>query len=207
MFGSMIQGLTLGLVLALMAGPVFFLIVNTSIKKGFKPAAYMAAGVVLSDLFFIVLILAGTSRMGNMDTYNYPAGLTGGVLLIVFGLISIFRKPENPSSVKLPDDSRTLLIDTGKGFMMNTLNPFVLIFWIGVIGAMQTGETSWQDNLAFFSAVLVTVFSTDLLKAYLASHLKRILNQKTLTVLNRIAGTGLILFGFQLLYKVLIMKM
>jgi threonine/homoserine/homoserine lactone efflux protein len=97
-----------------------------------------------------------------------------------------------------------MLIDTGKGFMMNTLNPFVLIFWLGlgVAGALHNGAIrSSREQALFFSMVIITVFGTDLLKAFLASRLKKLLTAQFLLWLNRISGIGLILFGIRLISK------
>lgn len=203
MISSIIQGISLGLVLALMIGPVFFMLLNTSIKKGFKPAAYLAAGVALSDVIFIAIAVFGSSRIAAFSNHEKIIGWIGGLLLIAFGLISIF-KPARVSSeaLELPDDSKSLLIDTAKGFMMNSLNPFVLIFWLGVTGALHSGQINEGFNqLLFFSAVILTVFGTDLLKAFLASRLKKLLTSFFLLWLNRISGLGLIAFGIKLLVE------
>jgi threonine/homoserine/homoserine lactone efflux protein len=204
MISSILQGISLGLVLSMMIGPVFFMILHTSIKKGFRPAAYLAAGVALSDVLFIFIAVLGSERLNNFTEHNKIIGWTGGLLLIMFGLFTVFKKARVAASdaFELPDDSKTLLIDTGKGFMMNCLNPFVLIFWIGVAGALQTGRISEDsDKTVFFTAVICTVFSTDLLKAYLASRLKKLLTGEFLLWLNRIAGAGLVFFGIRLLVK------
>lgn len=184
-----------------MIGPVFFMLLNTSIKKGFKPAAYLAAGVALSDIVFISVASFGSSRIETISGQDLLIGYAGGILLIIFGLVTIFKKARVSSeALELPDDSKTLLIDTLKGFMMNTLNPFVLIFWLGVAGALHTGSiTSKFDQVVFFSTVIVTVFSTDLLKAFLATRLKKLLTARLLLWLNRISGFGLIIFGIRLL--------
>jgi threonine/homoserine/homoserine lactone efflux protein len=203
MISAVLQGLSLGLVLAMMIGPVFFMLLNTSIKKGFKPAAYLAAGVALSDLLFILIAQFGSSHAGTIGSHDKIIGWGGGILLVIFGLISIFKKAEvSAEALELPDDSKTLLIDTGKGFMMNTLNPFVLIFWLGVAGALHNGAIkSSREQALFFTMVIITVFGTDLLKAFLASRLKKLLTAQFLLWLNRISGIGLILFGIRLISK------
>jgi threonine/homoserine/homoserine lactone efflux protein len=204
MFASIVQGISLGLVLALMIGPVFFLILQTSLKKGFKPAAYLAAGVLISDGCFICIAVFGSSKLHHIQKFDIISAYVGGLLLIVFGIMSAFKRPHmKTDGIDLPDDSKTMLIDTAKGFMMNTLNPFVLIFWLGVVSAIHTGKIGGgRDQLVFFSFVLITVFTTDMLKAYLASRLKAVLTDHFLLWLNRISGIGLILFGIRLIYTI-----
>ena len=112
MINIIIHGVSLGLLLSIMIGPVFFLLLNTSIKKGFKPAAYLAAGVALSDMMFIIIAYYGSTLIGTVNKSNSKIGWIGGLLLITFGLISIFKKTSAQSeNIKLPDDSRTLFIE------------------------------------------------------------------------------------------------
>ena len=103
MLEAVLSGISLGLVLALLVGPVFFMLIDTSINLGF------------------------------MKSYQTEIGIAGGILLVIFGLVNIFKKPHLKSTdIDLPDNSKSPLVDIVKGFMMNALNPFVLIFWIGV---------------------------------------------------------------------------
>ena len=57
MIGPFLSGAILGLVLAMMIGPVFFMIVNTSLKQGFIPAALLAIGIMLANLTLLPALL------------------------------------------------------------------------------------------------------------------------------------------------------
>jgi threonine/homoserine/homoserine lactone efflux protein len=197
-----IAGISLGLVLAMLIGPVFFILLNTSLKKGFVPAAYLALGVMLSDALFITIAYFGSAFIVTLQARKEWIGIGGGLLLIVFGLVNLFKRPaKSDENMELPDDSKTLWIDTGKGFMMNTLNPFVLLFWMGVAGTLAVKDHYTTSHaIAFFLATLSTIFSTDLLKAWLAVQLKSVISDHFLLWLNRLSGIGLIIFGLRMLY-------
>jgi threonine/homoserine/homoserine lactone efflux protein len=49
---SLLEGIELGLLLSMMIGPVFFALITTSMDQGFKQAAILAFGVLLSDLVY-----------------------------------------------------------------------------------------------------------------------------------------------------------
>jgi threonine/homoserine/homoserine lactone efflux protein len=203
MLEPILAGVTLGLVLAMLIGPVFFMLLNTSLKKGFKPAAYLAVGVMLSDAVYISIVYFGSKSIVLIQSNKAWIGIIGGVVLILFGIVTAIKKPViQASSMELPDDSKTLLIDTGKGFMMNMLNPFVLLFWLGVAGTL-TAKDHYTPALTFvfFTATLSTILGTDLLKAWLATRLKKIITPALLLWLNRISGLGLVLFGCKMLYN------
>ena len=205
MFESILSGITLGLLLAILLGPVFFMLLNTSIKKGFVPAAYLAFGVMLSDAFFILISYYGSSFVGLFNNHKDWVGLGGGVILIVFGIVNILKKKiETDQDPELPDDSKSLWIDTGKGFIMNSMNPFVLVFWVGVSGTIVAKDHFTPAlTMIFFISTLCTVLFTDLLKAWLASRLKNFIKQSFLLWINRLSGVGLILFGCKMILSIL----
>ena len=90
MLEAIISGILLGSVLALLVGPVFFMIINTSIKKGFLPASMLAVGVLLSDALFVVLTYFGSTFLIYLKTYDYAVGFSGGLLITVFGIFTFF---------------------------------------------------------------------------------------------------------------------
>ncbi len=205
---AIVSGMVLGVVLAFLIGPVFFLLLDTSIKKGFKVAAYLALGVMLSDAFFILITYFSSSAIQLMQDYKTEIGIGGGVLLIIFGVLNFIKKPHiKATELDLADDRPSLWIDTSKGFMMNLLNPFTLLFWIGVSGGVAVKfQSSDMHTVIFYSVVLATVLATDLLKAWLAAKLKRFLKPGVLVMVNKISGIGLVLFGCRLVYMILLEK-
>jgi threonine/homoserine/homoserine lactone efflux protein len=208
MIEAITTGVLLGCVLSLLIGPVFFMLLNTSIRKGFVPAAYLAVGVMLSDAFLVMIAYFGSTTLKLLQNHQNWVGLAGGIVLMIFGMVNILKKPVVVAQdLELPDDSKSLLIDTGKGFMMNILNPFVLLFWLGVSGTVATKEhASLSYSLFFFGSALVTILTTDLLKAWLASSLKNIIRPNFLLWLNRISGAGLIIYGCIMLVRLFYLR-
>lgn len=205
MIEAVLSGISLGLVLALLVGPVFFMLIDTSIKKGLVKAVFLALGVVLSDAFFVSLTYFSSAALGFMNHYQVEIGIAGGSLLIIFGFANFFKKPHvKAADVDLPDDSGSYLVDVTKGFMMNALNPFVLIFWMGVAGVVNANSSFTEAHIVtFYFFALLTVFSTDFIKAWLAARLHSFLKPGLMHTINRVSGAGLVLFGLRLLYKIL----
>ena len=83
------------LLLTFSFGPAFFALINTGIKFGYRTGAFLATGVVMSDLFLSVLVcLLVHFGMANLlhspETQTFFA-IIGGVILIVFGAF-FFKK-------------------------------------------------------------------------------------------------------------------
>ena len=57
MIEIVLTALGLGLFLSFSFGPVFFELINTSLRKGFKAAFLMETGVLFSDLVYLFLAL------------------------------------------------------------------------------------------------------------------------------------------------------
>jgi len=202
MLTIIIKGIGLGMALAFLLGPVFFLLLQTSIKKGWLPAVFTALGVSVSDAVYVILTYAGLAQYsGNLYLIKIM-GTLGGLLLIGFGLYSLFKKVQVVMTQDLALSRKDRLKYFLKGFTVNFINPAVLFFWIGAV-SMTSLELKYntQDVAIFFGSTVATVFVTDLVKIYLADKLSLWLNDRILLWLNRISGIALLLFGMKLLLE------
>ena len=190
-----LNGLGFGLILILSLGPGFFLLVQTSIEKGFKKAAFIALGIFLADVLFVVLIMKGVTSFLEQPSVKFGAGIIGAVLLILFGLFSFFKKPmlSSTGNKPTPDSNYKSFIT---GLLFNLFNPSAIVFWLSLVSIVQInfGYSGNQKGL-FFSGVLTAILSTDLTKSFLAGKLKRFLTIKAVGLLNKIVGVILVGFG------------
>ncbi|MBG0781395.1 MAG: LysE family transporter [Bacteroidales bacterium] len=207
------EGIILGLTLATFFGfgPAFFALVQTSIHRGFGPAVLLAIGIFFNDVLMVVLCLMGAVQIVTAPSNYLWFGISSGVILIIFGLVTFSRKVSEPNEnseedMKLPVKVKGPRWFTyiAKGFFMNIVNPFVWIFWVGVVVGISARMGGDETRLtSFFSGTLITVLLCDLLKAYGAYSIKRFFTQKMIGLLNKIAGIGLIIFGLFLIGKVI----
>lgn len=197
-----LKGIVSGLVLALMVGPVFFTIIQTSIERGFKNGVWVAVGVSVSDAFYILLSYLGLSQLVEDERLKVYLTYGGGIMLLIFGFYYLFVK-----SKKLLDSEtehikvRSPLRLMAKGFIINGFTPMMLIFWIGTVSVATTdlGYTTPKEVALFFSGIVVTVFTTDVIKAKLADHLRHLLTRRFIRILNIILGIVLLIFGCRLM--------
>ena len=201
-----IQAIFLGLTLSILVGPVFFALIQTSIRRGFKAGIYFAVGIFLSDLTCIILINLGVSQLVSNPKYSTGIGVGGGILLMLFGLYEIIHKEKkrvqsDEVDASQPQEQR-LFTNMIKAYFMNILTPSVFFFWI--FWAAQVNAKYGSDLkrvMLFFLITLLTVLAIDTFKVYLANQLKKIMTDKVLLLVRRIAGVVLIIFGLYLLLK------
>lgn len=198
------NGILFGLLLTIFIGPVFFALIQTSIHKGFFPGVLMAVGISLSDLLYITITYLGISKLINNEAVNVWMGLGGGIIMIAFGISSILKPVVHQSVVRSEGDNTNVFKPILKGFLLNGVNPSVLIFWLG-IGSMATVNYRYspQEAVLFFAAIISTVFITDVIKTFIAQRLRKVLTLKLMKIMNRLVGAGLIAFGIRLFYYAL----
>lgn len=197
------NGILFGLLLTIFIGPVFFALIQTSIEKGFYAGLYMAFGIAISDTIYMSLTYFGFSKLFNSNDVNLGLGIVGGIIMIAFGISSFFKRIKPVALEENVSGNVVFSKQIVKGFVLNGINPSVLLFWIGVASmATVNDHYSGNDALVFFAAIIGTVFLTDVLKAYIAHRLKNLLNSSLILILNKVVGVGLILFGIRLFYFV-----
>lgn len=196
------NGVLHGLLLALLIGPVFFALIQTSIEKGFPSGAGMALGIALSDALYIVIASMGVAVLADNQDFQMWLGWIGGLIMLIFGFVNLLKKVQgNREQQQREEPSANLFRQFIKGFVLNGINPFVLLFWIGIASmvALQY-QYPRQEKLLFFAAIVLTVLLLDFTKAYAANRLRKILSSRFMSWMNRIVGIVLILFSFQLFY-------
>lgn len=198
MLQAVFQGVLLGLLLSVLIGPVFFLLIQTSIAKGFRSALYLNIGVFSSDFICVVLAHFFASLIANKIKDHMSVYLIGALALILFGLYKLFDKKKAEQLSEVKETAPHLLIL--KGFFLNIINPSLVMFWIGAsTWAISAFETNTLITIYFTSALLV-IATVDLSKIYLAHSFKHIFTETRMKYLNITTGSFLVIVGFYLAY-------
>jgi threonine/homoserine/homoserine lactone efflux protein len=195
------EGIGMGLLLSLMIGPVFFTLIQTSLEQGFKHSFILATGILFSDLIYVLLTYWGVSLLVKSPLVEIYLGFVGGVILIIFALITLYKKVwkrPNTGGIPVLMKKKTTFL---KGISVNGVNPFVLLFWISIAGVVTLkNDFEALHVFLYYFGILGTVFTFDLLKAYIAKQLKKFVNPKRLRILNGAVALALFLFGLRLFY-------
>ena len=204
MIAGIVAGLGLGIFLSVSVGPVIFAIIKYSINNGFKAGISFVLGVSFSDIMFVLIGNLATSFIEGLEDYKRSIGVVGGIMLVCMGLYGLFLKKikistgeEKPEMFRTHDYLKIWLA----GFLMNTLNPGVLIFWLGV--CVANSATTVTHRFIMYGVCLCFVLSMDILKVFVSDKIRHKLTLTNVVWLNRIAGVCMVLFGLVLLYKVL----
>lgn len=204
---DIIKAIPLGIFLAFLLGPVFFVLLETSALKGFRAAVSLDLGVIVGDVVFIAVAYWGTSAILEKLKDDPSLYIFGGFILCAYGVIS-FIKTKMISNIDITPEvpklsKRTYAGLMVKGFLLNIINIGVLGFWLGLIVVFSPQMENDGFRLAtFFGIVLATYFCVDLVKIVLAKKLNRYLTpfrifwlQRAVAMLMFICGSVLIIKG------------
>lgn len=196
------NGIKLGIVLAFLIGPVFFSLIQTSIERGFWRGVMVALGVSLSDLFYVLVCYLGLLQLIEDPTFREYMAYVGGTILILFGVYHLFVKSRKSVALAKAASEKKMYRYFMKGFLINAFSPMVPLFWIGTISVatIDFGYASTSEFVIFFTAVLATVLATDILKAFLAGRLRRLITPQLMMWMNVVVGIALIVFGGRLIW-------
>lgn len=208
MLEVVLQGLALGLLLAISVGPVAFSIIKQSVNNGHKGGISFILGVAISDFTLVLISNVFTELFNRLLQFETIIGLVGCALLITTGVFFLFFK-----KVKMADDGLSVhlkltAVDYIKiffaGYFMNTLNPGVIAFWFSWATAFVALKIN--ERIVLFATCLVFVFATDLLKVFLANKLRKKLTYGIIHRINQLSGLLLIIFGVVLVFLILFVR-
>jgi threonine/homoserine/homoserine lactone efflux protein len=198
-----LEGIFSGLVLAILVGPVFFTLLQTSIERGFKSGVYVAFGIAASDSLYVALSYLGLSSLFNSAEFQVYLSYVGGSIILCFGAYYLFiksRKLTNFNNLEHVEEKSPFRL-MAKGFIINGFNPMVLIFWIGTI-SIATGQLGYTSNgkaITFLASIIITVLITDIIKAKLADKLRVLLTSRLIKIMNIVLGLVMFALGLKLL--------
>lgn len=204
MLNDIAAGLPWGIFLSFMIGPVFFILIETSITKGFRAALAFDLGVVLGDVFFIGIAYLGSYRLISSLKDEPALFIFGGILMVVYGIIS-FLKLKKQAKIQYDSIDNEIIKKNyfslfAKGFFLNVINIGVLGFWLAIIISVGPKlEMQTSRMFTFFSAVIITYLIVDCLKIALAKQLKSKLTPTNILKIKKGISIVLIIFGLALL--------
>lgn len=206
MINDILSGIPWGIFLSFMIGPVFFILLETSIIKGFRAALVFDLGVVLGDIVFITIAYVGSYRLITSIKDNSALFMFGGILMLSYGVISyISLHKENKVNVDKIDNEIIKKDYLGlfiKGFFLNIINVGVLGFWLAII--ISVGPKLEMQNsrmFTFFASVIVTYVLVDCIKILLAKQLKTNLTPDNILKIKKGISIVLMIFGIALIVQ------
>ncbi len=191
-----ITPISVGFFTAFIMGPVFWVLLETSITKGFRAAVAFDIGVIAADVLFIVATYYGSVKLFLSESNKEGLFVLGGTIILLFGAYSWLTRNKEEEKIEVTESKHNYLGLAVKGFAINIFNVGVFVFWGGV--TIVAGPSTGKDPLSFvtfFLIVLLSYFITDLGKIVVAKQLKVFINEKTIVFVKSLLAIILIISG------------
>ncbi len=203
-----ITAISLGFFLSFMIGPVFFILIETSITKGIKAALTFDLGVILADITFILIAYYSSFKLLSKIKDDPALFIFGGGIMATYGVVSYVKlKKLNKAEIHIETSNykNNYFSLFAKGYLLNFINIGVLGFWLAIIITMGPEMDMVPDRLfLFFSYVILAYLVTDIFKIFLAKQLQSKLTPKNILKVKKISSILLIIFGIAIMSKSII---
>jgi len=205
---AFLAGMLVSLSLALSVGPGLALQFQACVQRGFFGGMAVIFARYLSDVALLCLSYVGVLQVVASSRNQFYGGIAGSIACIGFGLVFLLKKSNyifSPVSLPTYKNPESFFSYFFASLVINTMNPFVVLFWMGLV-ALASGNFGIHTRsfFFFFSGLIITAMAFDLLKCILFSQIKLRLKPRYFRWVNRFTGIALLVAGISFLGKMLL---
>ena len=201
MIHDILSAIPWAFLLSVSIGPGFFMLLETSITKGFRAAFTFDLGIAFSDIIFILIAYFATNQILAQLKDNPNIYILGGLIMSTYGIVSyvalkkkFIQQEENEDDEDIPKNNYLGLFF--KGFFLNIINVGILGFWMMVI-ITQGPQLEMKPFriFTFFASTIIFYLTLDVFKILAAKQLKNKLTPTNIYKIKRIISIVILIFG------------
>ncbi len=213
MIDALLKGLAISLLLIFSVGPVIFTTIKQTINHGRRGGFSFIIGVWVSDIIWIILSNGFSEVIKKLLVFEIPIGIAGCCFLIGLGIYFVFIKKVEPRRLQEPVEiAGDVYTSTGKktnyfaimssGFIINTINPAVISFWVFAAASLAAGATFYHRFIIFSTCMGVNMLA-DVGKVFGAGYIGKKLSDRLILIINRLSGVLYFAFGLVILVRII----
>ena len=194
-----IQGMIIGLMLAVPVGPIALLCIQRAVTDGRLHGIVSGLGVATADSFYAAVTFLGlTVISGLILAYQFSLRLAAGLVLILVG-VRIFLSI--PSAMSVKTEHETYIKDYLSMVAITIANPLTLIFFIAFLPGF--GVVYYENSVLIASEFVGGVFLGStlwwIILCCAIGSVRSLISADHLRLINRISGVMIVCFGAGLL--------
>jgi len=199
---AFLEGFVVGLGMIIFLGPVFFTLLKSALQHGLWAGLSVATGIMLSDVAVVSLCSFGAIPFFENPKNQLWLALGGSIMLFALGVRYLLKQHAGKETIGSIQAQRYTTY-LAKGFLVNFVNPFVFVVWIGLIGMGQTKFGAGNELMLYCVGILMGIYFTDITKVVFAQRIAAFIKPEFLSKAYRVIGVVLLLFAVRLLWFVI----
>lgn len=214
-FGSIINGLIIGIVASAPMGPVGVLIIQRTLNKGRWYGFVTGIGAAISDLIYALLTGFGMSFISFIvqdptPTTKMVLQVIGSALLFAFGVYTFRTKPQTNLPHKTGSKKGTLMQNALTGLLITMGNPLIIFLFVALFARfsfiipVSAGQSHSVEQMLGFVSIILGAMIWWLGITYFIDKLRTRFDVNRIYLLNRIIGIIVMvvsLLGFYLTFS------
>ena len=201
---AVVKGILVGLFMAISVGPTLFAVIKYSMDNSYKAGLAFVLGVSVSDILYVTIANVAATWLVVLSSYGTYIAYGGASILILVGLAGVLKKgkPKRPAKTPPTIRGRHYVQIWASGFLINTINPGVIISWLAAVSATANKDGSYR--LILFGTCLVLILAIDFLKVFLAEKIRKVLTPRRLIYVQKTSSFIIMCLGVLLLVKTML---
>ena len=184
---------------ALAPGPLFFATISHGAQSGVRSGFVFSFAHTIIEFSLIMLFTVGLLSIANEPLVKQTIGITGGIVLILFGGLQLRNAVKQNIDEKLPQQLKTSHLFF-IGMIFTGLNPYFIIWWLTVGAQLILLSLEFASFLGVIFMYICHVWMDYVWLigiSYISKKGKNIVGMKWYLPLLSIFGIILIYFGIQ----------
>ena len=193
---SFITGILLGLGVAIPIGPLNILIMNYSLSS-FGRGFALGMGAMSADILYFVLLSLGVLVVFDNPWIFKSIAIFGAIFLLYMAWACYKNASKMLAKISCAERGESLLACYLKGLGLNSINPFIVGFWLS-LSSVVVSSANWMIAAL---GVLLALFAWVLGLSILTSLARRIISAKVARIFSYVSAVLMLFFTAFLIYN------
>ena len=202
MWSILLQAIVLGLGAGITPGPLLGLIINETLRGGWRAGVLVAIAPIIADAAIIGLTF---TLFLQLPTFIFPVlGIVGGCYVLFLGWETLQTPSEvSVAAAEQAENAGNAWSSLRKGLIVNMLNPHPYLFWLTVGGPLisrLSQQSAWSAIFAFLAGFYSCLIGSKILLAVFIHTGRARLQGRGYRLALQVSGVLLLLFGGMLFW-------
>lgn len=202
MLNILLEGIVLGFSIAAPVGVIGALCIQQTLRGGFVAGLSTGLGAATADMLYGILAVFGLAMAKRwLIPYQEYLLLFGGLFLCYLGT-KIFLSPAG--KVQSGGVEKINLVGAYlRTFFLTLANPMTILAFVAMISGLNILNITWHESLLFVAGVFFGSAIWWIILSGVAASLRKKISESALSLVNKISGVIIILFGIKNLFLLL----